>query len=182
MDQVPPADLQPLTGPLDEKTPFVVAETSLANVLGLKRDDLRSARSKTIRGTDWQVRGHAVYWTEKAAYLLTCQQQPLDASPDPSESVATPSQAPDKPENLLPEAEVLRVTAWNFQNARVIRCVSESNGHAGQDIMVRVKDARLFRNGMLVLARPQPGSAWEFLGNPANPEGATRHPRWPGRW
>jgi hypothetical protein len=178
MEQVPPADLQ---AHLDETTPFVVAETCLANALGLKRDDLRAARSKTVRGTDWQVRGHGVYWTEKAAYLLTSQQQPPDPSPAPCESVATPSQAPDEAENLLPQAEVLRVTAWNFPNTRVIRCISENNGHAGQDITVRVKDARLFRNGMLVLARPQPGAAWEFLGNPANPEGP-RHPRWPGRW
>lgn len=183
---MPPVPSQALAGDsIDEKSLFTVAETGLANALGLKRDALRAARSKTLRGIDWQVRGHAVYWTEKAAYLLTSQQQPPDPPPALSEvsgSVATSPQAADKPENLLAEAEVLRVTAWNYPNARVIRCLSETNGYMDQAIMVRVKDARLFRSGMRVLARPQPGSAWEFLGNPDRPASGPRYPRRPGVW
>ena len=183
MDQVPPSDFEvPCIVSVDEKTPFTISEASLASALGLNRQELRVERSKTVRGADWQVRGHAVYWTEKAACLLTCQQQPPDPSPAPLEGVATSPQAPSEPEHLLTKAEVLRVTAWNYPNARVIRCISENNGYMDQAIMVRVKDARLFRSGMRVLARPQPGSAWEFAGNPDKPEAGLRYPRRPGVW
>jgi hypothetical protein len=63
-----------------------------------------------------------------------------------------------------------------------LHAIHENNGHAGA-IPVRVKDARLFRPGMKILARPAlVGSAWEFMGNPDRPEVGPRPPRWPGRW
>jgi hypothetical protein len=172
--------------PVPSEAVFVVPEEQLATALGLSREDLRGARRSTQRGTDWEVRGHRVCWSEKAAGDLALRQQPQNGvahHPNAPEPVATPPLAPTTPsEPFLPPLEVLRVTGWNFPNARVLRCVSENNGHAGESITVRVKDARLFRNGMRVLARPQPGSAWQFAGNPAKPDSGVRYPRYPGVW
>jgi hypothetical protein len=188
MDQVPPEPVLdvPAADLVSDTSPFTVPEEDLASTLGLSRADLREVRRNTVRGEDWQVRGHRVCWSENAAYRLAMRQQPqngIEPHPPLSDAVATPAAsaaAPSKP--FLAPPEVLRVTGWNFANARIIRCIAENNGHTGESITVRVKNARLFRSGMQVLARPQPGSAWEFVGNPARPESGVRYPRRPGVW
>jgi len=178
MDQVPPTsgdDSEPENS--TQNSLFVVAEEQLSASLGLNRTDLRAARLSFIRGADWQVRGHRVCWTEKAASAIALRQLPqngVESRPEVSDALATPPLSP---------AEVLRVTAWNFPNSRVIHCRPDNNGHSTTPITVRVKDGRLFRQGMRILARPSPeGAAWEFLGNPDRPEAGARGPRWPGRW
>lgn len=181
MDQVPPN--------VSEKSPpsrFVVPEDNLASALDLKRSDLRAARLSMTRGIDWEVRGHRVCWTENAASQLALRQLPKNGV-DPHlaaiDAMATPPAAKTTlPEAFLAPPEVARVTGWNYPNARIIRCVRENNGHTGESITVRVKNARLFRSGMRVLARPQPGLAWEFVGNPAKPDSGVRYPRRPGVW
>jgi hypothetical protein len=156
---------------LDQSGKFPWQEDVLISSLGIPRRELGQLRKKTIQGADWRRIDLAVWWSEDAIRHLL---PPLDPAG------GSPQVLPEAPEEK--SAQVLRVTAWNFPNPRVIHAVAENNGHHGT-ITVRVKDARLFRPGMKILARPaEIGAAWEFMGNPEKPEVGARHPRWPGRW
>jgi len=195
MNQVAP----PPVGQLPNGSSFPIPEDHLTAVLGIPRKILREARSSSAQGTDWEFAGKRIFWSQKAADRFVA-----DLAPDPSPGIPSePENAPTPPPGgTLPppttssvqvemeKVQVLKVVAWNFPNRRVIHCVHcvEANGAAGAEahpparVAVRVKDSRLFRAGMRVLARPTVGSAWQFEGNPENPSAGPRGPRWPGRW
>jgi len=162
---------------------FPIPEDHLTAVLGIPRKTLREARSSSTQGTDWEFAGKRIFWSQKAADRFVAQLAP-DPSPDISPE---PENAPAPPPALnghvaIADLETLRVVAWNFPNRRVIHCVPENGSTSHARVAVRVKDSRLFRSGMKVLARPAVGSAWQFEGNPDNPSAGPRGPRWPGRW
>jgi hypothetical protein len=164
-----------------------IAEEELHLTLGLSRRQLREHRQNAARGVDWFVICQRVFWTpagvEKLAGLLA-------PSPNGSESVAAPpinameASVDESPaQNGHHSDEELEVIAWQHANTRVVVCRRSGEGSSRDPIIVRVRDSRVFRNGMRLLARPTPiGAAWEFIGNPARPEAGARYPRRPGVW
>jgi len=157
---------------------FPVPEDHLTVVLGVPRRTLREARQLSTRGVDWELAGKRIFWSQVAADRFVSHLAPENGEAPNQESVQVDPVDPP---------QVLRVVAWNFPNRRVIQCVAENGVPSSavsspERVAVRVKDARLFRNGMRVLARPAVGSAWQFEGNPDNPSAGPRGPRWPGKW
>lgn len=174
MEQMAPTQTQPEAC----DSGFDVPEELLARQLGLSRTEIRKNRG--ARGPDWEFVGNRICWSENAAARLVDSLGPKPPPPDASVAKNPASEPPAlNGTPILPKAEVLEVIAWNFPNPRVIRA---ANGHG--PIIVRVKNARLFRTGMKILARPDPagGLAWQFEGNPERPEAGIRYPRRPGVW
>jgi hypothetical protein len=154
---------------------FPVPEDHLTAVLGIPRRTLREARATSTRGVDWELAGKRIFWSQGAADRFVCHLAPENGGAPRQEAAQIEVDPVDLP-------QVLRVVAWNFPNRRVIHCMPENGNTTSERVAVRVKDARLFRNGMRVLARPAVGSAWQFEGNPDNAAAGPRGPRWPGKW
>jgi len=173
---------------------FAYPEDHLTTALGVPRRTLREARTAGTRGVDWELTGKRIWWSQEATDRFVAQLSPASVPLDPPETPVVPSNGHVE----LAAPQVLRVVQWNFPNRRVIHCVPESEVNTAQEgtnglrqdgrpqdqdrVAVRVRDSRLFRTGMRVLARPVLGSAWQFEGNPDNPAAGPRGPRRPGRW
>ena len=165
---------------------FQIPEDHLTTALGVPRRMLREARVLSTQGVDWEIcGGKRVYWSQQAVDRFVAQISPKNGTnPPPDDEAGHSEAAPHVPPHVdLEKPQVLKVVAWNFPNRRVIHCEPVSGVTTGGGrVAVRVRDSRMYRPGMRVLARPVLGSAWQFEGNPDNPSAGPRGPRWPGRW
>jgi hypothetical protein len=152
----------------------MVSEEELVRLLGLRRAEVRQLREKYERDLDWYTMGNRVYWRPSGIEKIATALRP---PPAPENSDTAPLEAPAA--SAVPPLETLEVVQWAFPNRHVLQCCSLGGT---EKITVRVKDNRLFRPGQKLLARPVPGSAWEFAGDPGRPEFGIRYPRRPGHW
>lgn len=188
--QAAPVHTEPnSSGNLGAHSVFQIPEDHLTTALGVPRRMLREARSSSTQGVDWEIcGGKRVFWSQQAVDRFVAHISPENGTSPPPDSLAAPSGAAVAGPQVhaeLEKSQVLKVVQWNFPNRRVIHCVPENgspNALGQERVAVRVRDSRLFRPGMRVLARPILGSAWQFEGNPDNPSAGPRGPRWPGRW
>lgn len=166
------------------RSAFPIPEDHLTTALGVPRRMLREARVCSTQGVDWEIcGGKRVFWSQSAVDRFVAQISPENGTNPPPHSTAEPvGAAPQVLHAELEKPQVLKVVQWNFPNRRVIHCVPVIGVQGAGRVAVRVRDSRMYRPGMRVLARPVLGSAWQFEGNPDNPSAGPRGPRWPGRW
>lgn len=156
---------------------FIHAERALVEGLGVPQKKLRVFRQDELeRGADWASAHGEVRYSESGrvkimAWLQIPPEQPekkiAPEAPAPEPTPAAGGQPVTMPKSG--DREELTCGKCYRPNVRIVEAT-----RANQDrVLVRVKDNRNLRPGMMMKCRFGAGTIWEL---------DQRLPRWPGKW